>query len=291
MRVSCQIFQNYFDVPKNWSSIPAYKLFEKIGLVMFLRAGFPIFLPIGQRLVNNVKNIIREEAIRTGFEEVYLPLIQDSSLLKKTGRADQFDKEFFRISNSEFILAPTNEEVYIDLASRAAISYRNLPIRIFQIADKFRNIKKPKGILRSKEFLMCDMISIDASKQMLHESATVFEKVVKEVFHRMEIHAVRVEKHHGCYVEYLVECSEGETNIARNPDRYQRDGKPASSVAMYFLFNHNGPKFNGAENNIMNSHIGTYGFGIQRCVHAVIEQHRDNLGIAFPKSMRPFDSQ
>lgn len=290
MRISHQLFQDRFQVPEDWSSLPIYKLFEKIGLVVFSHAGFPTFLPIGQRLVNSVNSIIREEAARAGFEEVYLPLVQDNALLKKTGRADQFSEEFFRILNSEFILAPTNEEVYIDLASRTTISYRHLPIRIFQIADKFRNIKKPKGIFRSKEFLMCDMVSIDIDEQMLHESAVIFEGIVEAVFRRLEICAVRVEKHNGCYVEYLVECREGDIGIARNPDRYQHGGRPSSSVAMYFLFDHGGPKFRGINNNDMASCLGTYGFGIQRCVHAVIEQHRDSLGIAFPESMRPFDS-
>ncbi len=240
MRVSRQLFQDRFQVPENWSSVPTYKLFEKVGLVTFLRAGFPTFLPIGQRLVNAVNSAIREEAVRGEFEEVYLPLIQDGALLEKTGRADQFNEEFFRLHNDNLILTPTNEEVYINLASRAEISYRHLPIRMFQVADKFRNITRPKGIFRSKEFLMCDMVSIDVDEQMLRESATAFEEIAKAVLRKLDIRAVRIEKNNGRYVDFVVECTEGNTYIAHDPDRYQKGGIPASSVAMYFLFDHCG---------------------------------------------------
>ncbi len=290
MRISHQLFQDRLQVPENWKSLPTYKLFEKAGLVVFSQAGFPAFLPIGQRLVNNVNKIIREKATYEGFDEVYLPLLQHNKLIKSTGRDDQFSEEFYRILDSDLILSPTNEEVYIDLASRSSISYRNLPIRIFQIADKFRNIKKPKGIFRSKEFLMCDMVSIDENEQMLHKSAITFENIVQNVFQELKIKFLRIEKDEGSYVDFLIECSEGETSIARNPDRYQQNGDPASSIAMYFLFKHSGPKFKGATNNFLTSCLGTYGFGIQRCIHAVIEQHRDDLGITFPKSIRPFNS-
>ena len=290
MKISHQLFQEHFQVPKDWPLLPTYKLFEKAGLVMFLQAGFPTFLPVGQRLVNGVNSVIREEALRAGFEEVYFPLVQDGAFLKKTDRSNQFGEEFFRVADSQLILTPTNEEVFIHLGSCAPISYRQLPIRMFQIADKFRNIDRPKGIFRSKEFLMCDMVSIDMDEKMLRDSATTFEKIVEAVFHKLDVRIVRVEKHDGRYVDFLIECREGNVNIACNPDRYQPGGVPASSVAMYFLFDHHGPEFHGKENDSIASRIGTYGFGIQRCIHAVIEQHRDSLGIAFPKSIRPFDS-
>lgn len=290
MRISCQLFQNCFEIPSDWLSIPTYQLFEKIGLVKFLYAGFPTFLPIGQRLVNNVNNIIREEATRMGFEEIYLPLVQDICFLEKSGRANQFRKEFFEIRNSKFILTPTNEEVYIVLISQGIISPRQFPIRLFQIADKFRNVRRPRGIFRSKQFLMCDMISIDRDEKMLKESITIFEEIAKAVFRRLEISVVRVEHHKGRYVEFLVPCKEGENYIPQNTECYGEKDLRASSVAMYFLFHLEEVNFLKKPNNLLKSCVGgSYGFGIQRCIHAVIEQHRDQLGIAFPKSIRPFD--
>lgn len=290
MRVSKQIFQDHFQVPTNWAFLPTYKLFEKVGLVFFGQAGFPTFLPVGQRIVNAVNNIIKEEAVRGGFEEMYFPLIQNVALLEKTGRADQFNSEFFRFSSNNLILTPTNEEVYSDLVSQTTVSYRQLPIRLFQIADKFRNITRTKGIFRSKEFLMCDMVSIDIDQQMLRQSAESFERIALSVFERLGIDTFRIEKNQGRYVDFVIECAEGNTYIQHSPDRYEKGGLPASSVAMYFLFDHSGPPFRQAGNGISASCLGSYGFGIQRCMHAIVEQHRDELGIDFPKSVRPFDS-
>jgi prolyl-tRNA synthetase len=290
MRISRQLFQDHFQIPDNWASMPTYKLMEKVGLVAFFQAGFPTFLPIGQRVVNAVNCLIREEVVRGGFDEIYLPLVQDVALLQKTGRADQFDNEFFRLLNHNLILTPTNEEVYSYLASRTDISYRQLPIRIFQIADKFRNVSRSKGIFRTKEFLMCDMVSIDPDERMLRKSAAGFEQIAKVVFRRLDVEPIRIEKNNGRYVDFVIECPEGNTFIAHNPDRFESGGIPASSIGMYFLFDQTGPEYRKSNNDFGTSCLGSYGFGIQRCMHAVIEQHRDNLGINFPVSVRPFDS-
>jgi prolyl-tRNA synthetase len=290
MKISHQLFPDKFKVPENWTSLQTYKLFEKMGLAIFPKAGFPLFLPVGQILINSVNQIIRETAYQAGFSELYLPLVQTPNFIEETGRAEQFNQEFFYTCNNKLILAPTNEEVFVNLASKGINSYRQLPVRVFQIADKFRNIKKPKGIFRSKEFLMCDMISIDLNKEMLNDSAKIFEKIVEEVFQKLEIEAVRVTKHSDHYIEYLVECPEGDIYVSRNPDRYNPSGKHSSSVAMYFLFEQGGPFLSVADGTNRRSYVGTYGFGIQRCIHAIIEQHRDGRGISFPVSVRPFNS-
>ena len=176
MRLSKQLFQDRLTVPINWKELDTYKLLESCGFVEFPYSGFPLFLPIGKRVMESICNIIREEADANDFSEVYLPLVQRSSFLENTGRANIFGNEFMRLNGDleNYILTPTNEEVFLDLAHRGLSSYRQLPVRIYQIAEKFRNIKKAKGILRSKQFLMCDMVSMDETEQSLHESASLF---------------------------------------------------------------------------------------------------------------------
>ena len=137
---------------------------------------------------------------------------------------------------------------------------------------------------------MCDMVSIDMNETMLYESAEVFEQIAKAVFSRLEITISRVQKNNGRYVDFVVECPEGNLHIGHMRDRYEKGGVPASSVGMYFLSVDSGPEFRTTDNEVTPSCLGSYGFGIQRCIHAVIEQHRDGLGIAFPQAVRPFDS-
>jgi prolyl-tRNA synthetase len=298
MRLANQLFADRYAVPANWQQFQTYTLLERTGFVHFPYAGFPMFLPIGKRMIDKISRLIRIEAGAAGFDEVYLPLVQDASLLQTTGRMELFSAELFALEGklSRFILCPTNEEFFLDLAAKGLLSNRQLPVRWFQIADKFRNVAKPKGILRSKEFLMCDMVSLDADAASLKESSVLFEQSVQAVFSALHISVIRAEKNTGAYVDFLVPCDEGETFIAIRDGtaHYVRASEPdaihTSSVAMYFLFNEStqlkhgegdAPRYHGC--------VGTYGYGLQRCLHATAAVHRDTLGFAFPPSVRPFD--
>jgi len=300
MILSKQLFQDRFLVPKNWREVQTYRLFEECGFVEFPYSGFPLFLPIGKRIMDNICSIIREEAEKRGFSELYIPLVQDKRFLESTGRAEIFEKEFMELKGrmEGFILAPTNEEIFLDLATRGLSSYRQLPIRLYQIAEKFRNILKAKGILRSRQFLMCDMISLDEDELSLRESSLLFEEIVDSIFNRMNLSPIRVEKNNGRYVDYLIPCQEGETIICKRGKRADYDKRKtednltASSVAMYFIFENIGtsnPTYQANDGSRKEVFLGTYGLGIQRIFHAAVEVYKDAFGINFPSSIRPFD--
>ncbi|MCM2325607.1 MAG: hypothetical protein NDI94_04035, partial [Candidatus Woesearchaeota archaeon] len=159
MRLSKQPFQDKFNVPANWQSMQTYKLIEAMGLVEFPYSGIPTFLPMGKAITDKIMQNIKDISKKHDFEEIYFPLVQDTRFLESSGRDAKFSEEFMLLKGDMegYMLSPTNEEFYMALVQRGLSSYRQLPIKLFQIADKFRNIKKPKGILRSKEFLMCDM--------------------------------------------------------------------------------------------------------------------------------------
>ncbi|MBU2638180.1 MAG: hypothetical protein KJ955_04355 [Nanoarchaeota archaeon] len=297
MRLSKQPRQEKLAIPENWSLMESYKLFEAMGWVEFPYSGVPSYLPIGQKMIRNIMEVIRRRCNEGEFCEVYLPLLQHRRFLESTGRDKLFGNEFMQLTEplEGMILSPTNEEIYLDTINKGSISYRQLPIKLFQIADKFRNIKKPKGILRSKQFLMCDMVSIDRDSKSLNATATGFERIVEKVMVELGLHAYRIEKEGESYVDYLVPCKEGETIIKIEGQTavyapLGEDTHKSSSVAMYFLFD--APmriKFTDKDGLMKPAHIGTYGFGIQRCLHAVVESHRDRQGINFPEAIRPFD--
>jgi len=298
MKLSAQLFPEKYSVPEQWQSTQTYKLLEQSGFVYFPHSGYPLFLPIGQRVIERICSIIRAESEKFGYDEVYLPLIQESKLLEETGRADIFSKELFRIAgnNDRYILAATNEEVFLDLASKGLVSYRQLPVRWYQIADKFRNVKKAKGILRSRQFLMCDMVSIDANENSLWESARLFEYLVYAVCSEFDMHPLRVSKDNEKYVDFLIPCDEGEVKINIDVDERRTsyatnndlNSTNSSGIAMYFIFDQTNIirniSYQSIDANLKKVYLGSYGFGIQRCMHAIVETHRDKLGILFPKN-------
>ncbi len=307
MILSKQLFQEKLKCPPGHEKMLTYQLIAEMGCVNFPYSGFPLFLPIGLKVLKKIREIIASSLEYYGFSEIYAPLIQDEKYLTVSGRIHQVKKELFYLKDKNFFMTPTNEEFFLDTFSHN-LSYRHLPIRFFQIADKFRNIKKSKGILRSKQFLMCDAISIDADEGSLAESKKFFELAVGRVCDQLALSVLRCAKNDGLYVDYLIECPEGETKLRKtfegkivfeedNPDVCSQKNSSmqnilASSIAMYFIFDtesliyatHTSPQ--GKREAVK---MGTYGFGLQRCFHALVHQSRDSLGINWPKKLRPFD--
>jgi len=300
MRTSKQVNLDWFKVPEKFDDV--YKIMEQIGFVNFPYSGFPLFLPLGQKIMGNICRVIKEEAENNHFSEVYLPLVQHEHNFQKSGRDKIFNNEFMRLSGKRegFLLTPTNEEFILEFVSRNIQSYRQLPIRYFQIADKFREVLKPKGLMRSSQFLMADMCSIDADEASLKESSSLFETMAKRLFERLGIKTFRLEKNNGGYVDYVFPCDDGETNIIIGPKgdtaRYAHKGdtssNKASSLGMYFIFdrlNFFNVTYTNGEGNQRPIKLGTYGFGIQRCFHAAVSQNRDDFGISLPKEIKPFE--
>ncbi len=300
MKASKHPYNNWFKVPEKNKS--PYKIMEELGFVTFPYSGFPLFLPIGKKVINNIEKVIRNEAEVHDFSEIYLPLIQHEENFDKSGRSKIFNREFMRLSGKRenFLLTPTNEEFFLSVTTKNLQSYRQLPIRYFQIADKFRDILKPKGLMRSSQFLMADMCSVDADENSLNESKKLFESMLGNIFNRFNIKTFRLEKNDGNYIDFVVPCEDGETTIAFDKNkknaRYatseDESFEKASSIGMYFIFDDfDKDSVLYTDRNMERKPIkfGTYGIGIQRCFHAILSQNIDEFGINFPKEVRPFD--
>jgi len=137
------------------------------GFIRMLAAGIYDFLPLGNRVLQKVSNIIREELDRAGAMEVLLPAIQPADLWRESGRWDYYGPELLRMRDRhdrEFCFGPTHEEVITDLVRRDVRSYRDLPVNLYQIQVKFRDEVKPRaGLMRGREFIMKDGYSFDVS--------------------------------------------------------------------------------------------------------------------------------
>ena len=152
----------------------------RAGYVDQLMSGVYSFLPLGFRVLKNIENIIRENMVAVGGQELLLPVLQPKENWVKTDRIN-IEKEILFVlkgnGDKEYVLGPTHEEVVTPLARKMIFSYRDLPLYVFQIQDKLRDELRPKsGLLRVKEFIMKDLYSFHATQKDLEE---YYEKVAK----------------------------------------------------------------------------------------------------------------
>jgi prolyl-tRNA synthetase len=145
----------------------SHVLLVRGGYLRRLAAGIYSLLPLGLRVVHKIERIIREELDRAGAAEVLLPMVHPAELWQESGRWQQYGPELLRIKDrkgADFAVSPTAEEAICDLVRRDVKSYRQLPLNLYQIQDKFRDEMRPRaGLLRGREFIMKDAYSFHAT--------------------------------------------------------------------------------------------------------------------------------
>lgn len=157
------------EAPKDEESVNAI-LLTRAGFIDKLAAGIYSFLPLGLRTLRKIENIIREEMVAIGGQEVLLPALQPKDNWQKTGRWETLDV-LFKLKGTgdkDFALGSTHEEIVSPLAKKLVFSYKDLPFSLFQIQTKFRNEPRAKsGLLRGREFSMKDLYSFHAGQEDL----------------------------------------------------------------------------------------------------------------------------
>lgn len=171
-------------------------LLQKAGYISQEMAGVYSYLPLGVRVIKKIEQIVREE-MNTISNETILPILAPIENWQTTGRLNTFDvlfkaqkakEEFTEASDHEFILGASHEEIATPLAKRYIISYKDLPLSLYQIQTKFRNEARPKsGLLRGREFRMKDMYSFHISEEDLDTYYYTCIDVYKRVYERLGI--------------------------------------------------------------------------------------------------------
>lgn len=163
----------------------SHQLMLRAGLIMKFAAGIYSYLPLGYRVLARVTSIIEEEMERIGAQRLLLPFVQPAELWKKSGRWDSWGEELVRFKDrkgSDFVLAPTHEEIITQLIKQQINSYKKLPIILYQVQTKFRDEPRARGgVIRAREFLMKDAYSFCQSEE---ESKVIYEKM-KEAYQRI----------------------------------------------------------------------------------------------------------
>ena len=324
MRFSQSFIKTLREAPKDEVARSAAYL-TRAGFIHKEMAGVYDYLPLGLRVLENIKQIIREELNRIGCEEILMSALQNPEPWEKTGRfSDDEVDVWFKTELSaggELGLAPTHEEPITMMMKNYIASYKDLPCAIYQFQTKFRNEKRAKsGILRGREFLMKDLYSFHATEKDLDEFYAKVEEAYARVFERLGLGDDTYETFAsgGFFAKYSHEFQTmlpvGEDTVYYNPDKsvvlneevleeetlqdlgVKRDelgSATAAEVGNIFKLKvkYSEPlelKFSDADNTAKTVYMGCYGIGVSRVMGVIAEKFADNNGLVWPEAVAPY---
>lgn len=170
------------------AEIVSHQLLLRAGFIRKAAAGIYTYLPLGRRVLAKLEGIIREEMDRAGGQELVLPIIQPAELWQESGRWEVYGEEMFRLRDRhqrQFCLGPTHEEIITALVRSEVNSYKQLPLLLYQIQNKYRDERRPRfGLLRGREFIMKDLYSFDRDQEGLKQSYAKMYQAYTNVFRR-----------------------------------------------------------------------------------------------------------
>lgn len=192
------------------------------GYINRLMAGVYSFLPLGWRVMQNIQKIVREEMDKLPFtQEVYLPSLQPREIWEESGRWEEMEEVMYHLDGNKAGLGPTHEEVVTDLFRQYYNSYKDLPLAVYQIQNKFRQETRAKsGLLRGREFLMKDLYSFHLTEAELDAYYLKVQDAYSNIYRRAGIKVVLTEASGGVFSkfshEYQAVCAAGEDTIYLN---------------------------------------------------------------------------
>lgn len=227
MRVSQILNPTLREVPAE-AEVVSQKLMLRAGLIRKAAAGIYTYLPLGLKILKKIEQIVREEMDAKGGQEVMLPIIQPAELWRETGRWDVYGPEMFRLTDRherEFCLGPTHEEIVTDLVRGEVRSYKQLPLLLYQIQNKYRDERRPRfGLMRGREFVMKDLYSFDKddaglaiSYQKMYDAYTRIFTRCGLTFRPVEADAGAIGGSGGTH-EFMVLAESGEAAVVYCPD-------------------------------------------------------------------------
>jgi prolyl-tRNA synthetase len=205
------------------AEVVSHKLLLRAGLVRQLAAGIYSYLPLAQRVVIKIQNVIREEMNRIGGQEFFLPALHPAEVWKESGRWMAIGDDMFRLKDrkgAEMCLGMTHEEIFTAIARNELRSYKQLPQVWYQIQNKFRDEPRPKsGVLRVRQFIMKDAYTFDVDYAGLDKSFEDQREAYIKIFTRCGLKFVIVEASSGAMggsasSEFMVKTEAGEDLIA-----------------------------------------------------------------------------
>ena len=299
------------------------QLLIRAGYVHKTMAGVYSYLPLGLKVVENIKQIVREEMNKIDSQELVMSTLQCKETWQETGRwSDELVDVWFKShlqDGTEVGFGWTHEEPIVDLLRNYLKSYKDLPISVYQFQNKLRNeLRAKSGIMRGREFVMKDMYSVHASKEDLDKYYNAAIEAYKRCYDRFGIgdETYVTFASGGAFTKFSHEfqtiCDAGEDyiylhrgkNIAVNEevldeavkelgiDRSELERVKTAEVGNIFNFGTQKSEemrlvFTDAEGVEQYAYMGSYGIGITRVMGVIVEKFADDKGLVWPENIAP----
>lgn len=299
------------------------QLLIRAGYVHKTMAGVYSYLPLGLKVVENIKQIVREEMNKIDSQELVMSTLQRKETWQETGRwSDELVDVWFKShlqDGTEVGFGWTHEEPIVDLLRNYLKSYKDLPISVYQFQNKLRNeLRAKSGIMRGREFVMKDMYSVHASKEDLDKYYNAAIEAYKRCYDRFGIgdETYVTFASGGAFTKFSHEfqtiCDAGEDyiylyrgkNIAVNEevlddavkelgiDRSELERVKTAEVGNIFNFGTQKSEemrlvFTDAEGVEQYAYMGSYGIGITRVMGVIVEKFADDKGLVWPENIAP----
>lgn len=211
------------------AEVASHKWLVRAGYIRRQAPGIFAWLPLGLRVRRNIENIIHEEMARAGAQQVHFPALLPREPYEATGRWEEYGDGIFRLQDrrgADYLLAPTHEEVFTLTVKDLYSSYKDLPLVIYQIQDKYRDEARPRaGLLRGREFSMKDAYSFDWNDEGLEASYQAQRDAYERIFQRLGLEYVIVRADAGAMggsksEEFLHPIEVGEDTFVQSPSGY-----------------------------------------------------------------------
>lgn len=221
MRVSKLYAPTLREVPAE-AEVVSHQLMLRAGFMRKAAGGIYTYLPLAWRVLKKIERIVREEMDAKGSQELLMPIVQPAEIWQESGRWDVYGAEMFRLQdrhNRCFCLGPTHEEMVTTLIRGDVRSYRQLPLSVYQIQNKYRDERRPRfGLMRGREFIMKDAYSFDRDEAGLDKSYQDMYDAYTNIFTRCGLDFRPVEADSGAIGgsgshEFMVIADSGEAEI------------------------------------------------------------------------------
>ncbi|WP_036321180.1 proline--tRNA ligase, partial [Microbacterium sp. B24] len=222
------------------AEVTSHRLLVRAGYIRRQAPGIFAWLPLGLRVKSRIEDIIREEMAAAGAQEVHFPALMPRDPYEATGRWEEYGDGIFRLKDrkgADYLLAPTHEEAFTLLVKDLYGSYKDLPLTIYQIQDKYRDEARPRaGLLRGREFTMKDAYSFDYTDAGLDTSYMAQRDAYERIFQRLGLEYVIVQADAGAMggsrsEEFLHPTAIGEDTFVRSAGGYAANVEAFETLA------------------------------------------------------------